>query len=138
VDIDIDMDELREKEEELKRELEEFQKEKDKIKVLIGNIGGAQFSKKDTIINVVFLSIIILLFTIEITTHWLPSFISLELSVLLVSIKIVWMIHSQNRYNHFVFWILNSIEFRQNDIAKRMRKLEKAVIQAGDAPPENR
>jgi len=114
-------------EDNLRAEIEEFNREKESIKAMIGQVGGKAYSKRDNIINLVFLSLIITLFTLEITTHFLPSFISLEISVLLVSIKIVWMIHSQHRYNHFVFWILNTLEFRMNDIAKKIRAIESSV-----------
>ena len=115
--------------EQLEREIEEFNREKEEIKALIGNIGGKSYSKRDNIINFVFLGIILLMFTLEITTHWLPAFISLEISVLLVSIKIVWMIHSQHKYNHFIFWILNTIEFRVNDVGKHVQNVEKMMAE---------
>ena len=118
---------IQDKEEELRLEIEEFNREKERIKALIGNIGGKTYSKRDNIINIVFVFIILSLFLLEITTHWLPEFISLEVSVLLVSIKIVWMIHSQHKYNHFVFWILNTIEFRVNDVGKKVKNMEKMI-----------
>ena len=58
---------------------------------------------------------------------FLSRLISLELGVLLVSIKIVFMIHSQQKVNHFEFWILNSIEYRMNDISKMVRKMERRL-----------
>lgn len=120
-------------EENLRAEIDEFNREKESIKAMIGQVGGKAYSKRDNIINLVFLSVIITLFTLEITTHFLPEFISLEISVLLVSIKIVWMIHSQHRYNHFVFWILNTLEFRMNDIAKKVRAIETSVSNTEEA-----
>ena len=111
----------------LEEEIAEFNREKEEIKALIGNIGGRSYSKRDNIINMVFLGLILTLFVQEITTHWLPAFISLEISVLLVSIKIVWMIHSQHKYNHFIFWILNTIEYRVNDVGKRVQRMEKIM-----------
>jgi len=115
------------REEELKKEIAEFNQEKERIKQLIGGIGGASYSKKDTIINIVFLTIIVLGFAIEMTTHIVPTAVSLEIGVLLVSIKIVFMIHSQQKSNHFTFWILNSIEFRINDIAKKVKCIERKL-----------
>ena len=125
--MSIDHDEWEENKAQLEAEIAEFNKEKEEIKALIGNVGGKSYSHRDNIINFAFLAIIITLFTLEITTHWLPEFISLEISVLLVSIKIVWMIHSQHRYNHFIFWILNTIEYRVNDVGKRVQKMEKLL-----------
>ncbi len=115
------------KEAELRRELEEFHKEKDRVRDVIGKIGGKINSRIDTGINIVFLLIIAALFVIEVTTELLPVLISLEIGVLLVSIKIVWMIHNLNKFYHFQFWVLNSIEFRLNDIVKKVRGIEDSV-----------
>ncbi len=116
------------REQELLAELEEYNREKERIRAMLGKIGGKDYSHRDNIINMVFLGIILVLFTLEITTHFLPSYVSLEVSVLLVSIKIVWMIHSQQKFNHFQFWILNTLEFRVNDMTKRVRKIEKQIL----------
>ena len=123
-------EELREKEQEILVELEEYHHERAKVKEILGRIGGQVYSKVDFIINIAFLTTILVLFVLELTTKWLPSMISLELGILLVSIKIVWMIYFQNKHNHFQFWVLNSIEFRINDVVKRVKHLENLL--AGD------
>lgn len=122
-----DSEDLKGKKEEILKEIQEYNKERDEIKNMLGKIGGKSYSKFDAVINGLFLSLISIFFVLEITTHWLPSFISLEISVLLVSIKIVWMIHSQHKFNHFQFWILNSIEYRMNQITSKMKKIEKDI-----------
>ncbi|RKX84453.1 MAG: hypothetical protein DRP58_07195 [Spirochaetes bacterium] len=122
-----DPEDLKDKKNEILREIQEYNKERDEIKNMLGKIGGKSYSKVDTIINIIFLLLISFFFITELTTHWLPSFISLELSVLLVSIKIVWMIHSQQKFNHFQFWILNSIEYRMNQITSKIKKIEKDI-----------
>lgn len=111
-------------EQQLREELEEFQQEKEQIKEMIGRVGGRSYTRKDNIINAVFLALILAFFLMEVWLGIIPAFVSLEISVLLVSIKIVWMIHSHNRFYHFQFWVLNSIEFRINELTKRMRALE--------------
>ncbi|MCX7786111.1 MAG: hypothetical protein N2442_00265 [Spirochaetes bacterium] len=118
---------LSDRERELLEEIHEFNRERDRIRKVIGEIGGTRYSRRDTIINVAFLTIILLLFVSEVLTMWLPTFISIEVGILLVSIKIIWMIHAQQKYNHFVFWVLNSIEFRQNDMAMKLRSIEKKL-----------
>ena len=122
-----EQEDLKGKKEEILREIQEYNKERDQIKSMLGKIGGKSYSKIDTVINIFFLLLISFFFVAEITTHWLPSFISLEISLLLVSIKIVWMIHSQHKFNHFQFWILNSIEYRMNQVAVKMKKIEKEI-----------
>ena len=122
-------DDLAAREQELLAELAEYNQEKERIRSMLGKIGGKDYSHRDNIINVLFLVFILILFTLELTTHFLPTYVSLEVSVLLVSIKIVWMIHSQHKFNHFQFWILNTLEFRVNDMTKRVRKIEKKILQ---------
>jgi len=120
-------EELTAKETELIRELEEFKKEKERVRALLGSIGGSNKNRNEHIINMTFLAVVLVFFTLELTTHFLPSAISLEIGVLLVSIKIIMLIHNANKANHFSFWILNSIEFRVNEINKRTITLEKEV-----------
>ncbi len=123
----MSVEDLQEKERALREEIAEYNKERDRIKYVIGNIGGKRYSKVDTIVNVVFVLIIIVLFILEVAIHFIPTFLSLEIGVLLISAKIIWMIHSQQKTNHFQFWILNSIEFRMNEIIKRVKAIEKGL-----------
>ncbi len=57
---------------------------------------------------------------------------SVEIAVLLVSMKIIWMIHKQQKVEHFQFWILNTIEFQMNNTAVRIRKIEKMLENANE------
>ena len=115
----------------LNEEIKQFETEKEKIRTLIGQIGGSQSAKWDRIINVGFVLSLSVLFLLDLLRHILnievplPALFSIELGILLVSIKIIWMIHKQIKVEHFQFWILNSIEFRLNDISKRLRNIEK-------------
>jgi len=113
--------------EDLLQEIEEFEREREQLKEVLGRIGGRTFSKRDNWINIAFLLIILILFVLELTTHYLPRLISLEIGVLLVSIKIVFMIHSQQKVNHFEFWILNSIEYRMNEMSKMVRRMARKM-----------
>ncbi|MBT8046160.1 MAG: hypothetical protein KJN67_03235 [Pontiella sp.] len=117
----------------LKAELDQFKKEKEKIRQLMGQIGGKHAERNDRRINIFFISAISLLATNDMLHHLggyntpIPSLFSLEIAVLLVSVKIIWMMHKSTKVEHFQFWILNSIEFRLNDVAKQLRNLEKTV-----------
>lgn len=115
----------------LRNELEEYRKEKEQIRQIIGQIGGADTENKDKIFNILFIMLLVVIFLFDIARHifhinipYLNAMLSLEIGVLLVSVKIIWMIHKQTKVEHFQFWILNSIEFRLNDISKRIRELE--------------
>ncbi len=117
----------------LKKELDQFKKEKEKIRHLMGQIGGKNTEKRDRRINQVFIVLILFLFLLDMARHVvhieipLPPLFSLQIGILLVSIKIIWMMHKSTKVEHFQFWILNSIEFRLNDVAKQVRQLEKTV-----------
>jgi hypothetical protein len=117
----------------LKAELDQFKKEKEKIRKLMGQIGGKHAERNDRRINVFFICAISLLALNDVLHHVggfhtpIPSLFSLEIAVLLVSVKIIWMMHKSSKVEHFQFWILNSIEFRLNDVAKQLRNLEKTV-----------
>lgn len=123
-------------EEELKKlqeELEEFQREREAIKRVVGSIGGKLSGKKDKHINIVFIVIITIIFGLDVMRYFLkadiplPPLFSIEIGLLLVSIKIIWMIHKQMKVEHFQFWILNSIEYRINEISKKILKIEDLI-----------
>ncbi|MBN2683796.1 MAG: hypothetical protein JXR40_00820 [Pontiellaceae bacterium] len=119
----------------LKAELDQFKREKEKIRQLMGQIGGKHQNKRDQWINGVFVTSIILLAANDILQHFwhihvpIDTQFSLVVAIFLVSIKIIWMMHKATKVEHFQFWILNSIEFRLNDVAKQLRNLEKTLDQ---------
>jgi len=120
--------------ERLIKELEEFKAEKEKIRKLVGQIGGSKYAERDKRINLVFLIFVGLIFFLDILRHLfhveitsLPPILSLEVALMLVSIKIVWMIHKQTRVEHFQFHILNSIEFRLNELSRQFRLINKKL-----------
>lgn len=117
----------------LLEELEQFRKEKERIRMLVGQIGGKHSQKQDQYMNIGFITAMVILFFLDILRHVfhinvpLPQMFSIELAVLLVSIKIIWMIHKGTKVEHFQFWVLNSIEFRLNDLSKHVRAIEKKL-----------
>jgi len=111
--------------EEFEEELREFNRERERIKEMLGRIGGTTDIRKHKILNWSILGITILLFTIEMTTHVLPPLISLEVGLLLISLKIIMLIQSMLKQNHFEFWILNTIEYRINEMNKRVMRIDK-------------
>ena len=112
--------------EEILKEIAEYQREKERIKNVLGTVGGTAYSRRDAAINIAFLVVVIALFVLGLVFHFMPAYLSLEISVLLVSIKIVWMMYSQHKFNHFQFWILHSLEYRLNDITSRLQDLQKS------------
>ena len=119
--------------ENIQREIREFDKERERIKQAFGALGGMAFGRRDTIINIVLLVVILTLFVLEVTIHLIPTFLSLEIGVFLVSFKIVLMIHSQQKAYHFQFWMLNTIEFRINKMERDLSELRRSGASASDA-----
>ncbi len=115
---------------ELTEDLKQFQAEKEKVRKIVGQIGGTGSPKREKVVTTVFAGLLLLLFAADISRHLLgisvplPPLFSLELGILLVSIKIIWMIHNQTRVEHFQFWILNSLEFRIDQISNRLDDIE--------------
>jgi len=115
----------------LRKELEDYRKEKDQIRQVIGAIGGTGNDKREKVLNFIFVFLLCTIFVSDLLRHvgefkipYVDSMLSLEIGVLLVSVKIIWMIHKQTKVEHFQFWILNSIEFRLNAISKKLTKME--------------
>jgi len=109
-------------------EINNFYRERERIRDAIGRIGGIQYSRADTIVNLIFIILVVGFFSIELVFKPLPTTVSIEIGVFLVSMKIVWMIHANQKFNHFVFWVLNSLEFRMNTNTRLLEDLEKKWI----------
>jgi hypothetical protein len=108
----------------LKQELENFEQEKERVRAIIGKIGGVpKFRTK--FVNILF--IIIIVFTVVASLvggeEW--RLLMIELATVTLSLKIIYLIHCQMRINHFQFWILSSIEWRINEIVRRTKKQNK-------------
>ncbi len=108
--------------EDLRQELENFQQEKDRIRGIVGKIGGVPtFNTK--IFNNIFLAIIIASLVISL---FFPNIrlLMIELATVALSIKILYMMHCQNKVNHFQLWMLSSLEWRINEVMKLLRKVQ--------------
>ncbi len=87
-------------------------------------------ARRDRTVTIVFIVAISALFVVDMCRHVLrftvplPRLFSLQLGVLLVSLKIVWMMRNQSRVEHFQFWMLNSIEFRPTSLTKTIQGIE--------------
>ncbi|TDT67368.1 hypothetical protein EV215_2046 [Hypnocyclicus thermotrophus] len=113
--------------EELEKEVKDFRKEKERVRKIIGQIGGKRNLQNDKYINILFLIIVLIVFILGGIFHTIPITLSLEIGVFLVSLKVAYMINSQEKVNHFQFWILTSLEFRLNEISKNLKKVEKRL-----------
>jgi len=108
----------------LRKELEHFQKEKERIRAIVGKIGGVPKTQAK-IINAVFIIIILVSLVVSIIGGEKWRLLMIEIATVALSIKIIYLIHSQMRVAHFEFWILSSLEWRVNEIMKQLRALRK-------------
>jgi hypothetical protein len=103
----------------LKREIENFKKEKERVRSIIGQIGGIpEFNIK--IFNIVFAAFIMACLIFSLIAKGTLRLALGELAIAAVSIKLIYLIHNQTRVNHFQLWILSSIEWRLNEMSKAM------------------
>ncbi len=118
----------------LREELEHYRTEKEKIRSIVGQVGGKTSRRVHTIINGLFLILVLAAFLFDVLRHvmqwnipYLPTTLVLEVAVLLVSLKIIWMIHTQTKVDHFQFWVLSTIEFQMNVISRRVNDLSSSI-----------
>ncbi len=115
---------LEEELEDLRKELESFQEEKERVRAIVGKIGGVPKTQA-RLMNILFIVIIAVSVIVSLVAgeHW--RWLMIEVATVTLSLKIIYLIHSQMRIAHFEFWILSSLEWRINEIMKQLRELQK-------------
>lgn len=105
----------------LKQELEHFQQEKERVRAIVGKIGGVPtFNTK--LANWIFIVVIVITLAISIIGGKRYQLLMIEIATVALSAKIIYMIHCQMKINHFKLWMLSSIEWRLNEMMKHVRK----------------
>lgn len=117
------MDNVKELKDFSREELEEFVREKERIRKIVGQIGG-----RPTTLGKIFeyFMITAVLLTL-IAAPFLPHDLELpavELGLVLLSIKIFVFLRNEAKVIHFQFWMLSSLEWRMNDISKRLSRID--------------
>ncbi|MGL4534245.1 MAG: hypothetical protein ACRC0V_08295 [Fusobacteriaceae bacterium] len=112
--------------EQLWEEIEEFKREKQQIKEMVGEIGGAE-SHQNKLVNILLLAIIVMVLITGLALKKIDIIVTLEVAILLGIFKIIWTLYENKRVDHFQFWILNSLEFRINEIHKKVKNIEKEL-----------
>ena len=108
----------------LKQALENFEQEKERVRAIIGSIGGVpKFRTK--LMNILFIVIIIAAGGVSIIADEKLRLLMIELTTVMLSVKIIYMIHIQTRVNHFKFWILSAIEWRINEMMVQIKQLNR-------------
>ncbi|MBL8967425.1 MAG: hypothetical protein JNG85_10460 [Spirochaetaceae bacterium] len=119
-------------------EVAAFSRERDRIRYVMEKAEGSGNRTMSKLMNVIFVSGLAILLAGRFLLGSLDDILSLECGLLLVSMKIMWMIHLQERHNHFLFWMLHSIEYRQEEILSRLEARDGGVsgrpAATGEAP----
>lgn len=111
-------------EEQLREELQEFHREKERLRSIVSEIGGSG-KTQHKLVNTLLMVIIAVLLIAGGVLQKITLALTLQLAILIGIFKLIWMFYEAQRANHFQFWILNSLEFKINEITKKVRKLEK-------------
>lgn len=119
-----DQNKIEEELQDLKNELENFQSEKGRVRAIIGQIGGVPtFHTK--LINTIFIIILVSSVAVSFVGGEKIRSLMIEVAVIALSVKIIYMMHCQMKVNHFKLWMLSSIEWRLNEIMRHVRKPKK-------------
>jgi len=94
----------------------------EKLRKMLGSLGGKP-TKKDKFFNIIFLILVICLFAVELFWRKLVGTVALDFAILLISLKLIYLMHSQARVNHYQFWILTAIEMKTTMILEQMQKM---------------
>jgi len=120
----VQYDNLEHEIDDLKQQLEHFQKEKERVRAIIGKIGGVpKFRAK--LVNTIFIAVIIVTLAVSVVGAKEYRLWMIELATVALSLKIIYLIHSQMRVSHFEFWILSSLEWRINELMMHLRQMKK-------------
>lgn len=117
---------MKEHEKTLLEELKEFEKEKDRIRQIVGKIGGKNNTQVKKV-NAILIGMIIALLFMGGVLGKMSLELTMYLAILLGIVKIIWMLYETKKSSHFQFWILNSVEVRINDMAAKVSKMEKKI-----------
>ncbi len=98
----------------------------EKLQKVLGSFGGKP-TKKDRIMNAVFVVLVAVLFVAEIFWRETIGSVALDLAVLLISAKLIYLMHTQARVNHYQFWILTAIEMKTTIMLEQLQKLSAEI-----------
>ena len=104
----------------LRQEIEDFKLEKERVRAIVGQIGGVPKVNK-RIIEIILFVIVLVCILVSLVTMGKIQLAMIEIGIALVSIKIMFMIRSQARVAHLQLWILSSLEWRLNDALKILK-----------------
>lgn len=131
-------DMLEDEVDDLRHQLKHYQEEKERVRAIIGKIGGVpKFQTR--LVNVLFVAAVCVLVIISVIAGEKWRMLMIEIATVVLSLKIIYLIHNQTKVNHFEFWMLSSIEWRINELTTGVRGIserleDKGTLGVGVAP----
>ncbi len=119
-----------------RQEMEEFIREKEKIRQIVGQIGG----KPTTMGKITTIAMIVFILATLVAAPFLPGRFELpavELGIVLLSLKIFFFLQNEAKVIHFQFWMLSSLEWRMNDISKRISHIDEFIEKMDKSKTQN-
>ncbi len=107
-------------------EIERFIEEREKIRRIVGRIGGKS-TKRENTINIIFIILVIISFILAPFFEGTYRWVFIDIAILLVSLKLSFLIYNEIKINHFQFWILSSIEWKLNELTKEIKELRDKI-----------
>ncbi len=128
---DVQTDNLSDQEmQDLRKEIERFKQEKERVRAIVGRMGGMP-TMHVKVMNIVFIVFVSVCLAITLFYARSLEIIMGELAVAAVSVKLMYLMHSQARVNHFQLWILSSLEWRLSEMVRDLADLKQ---KAGQPP----
>jgi hypothetical protein len=110
----------------LKEELRHFQQEKERVRKIVGQIGGVP-TFRTKLVNILFIVVLVVSIIISLFAGKEWRIIMIEVATIALSFKIIYLMHCQSKVNHFKLWVLSSIEWRLNEVDKRVKQISKTT-----------
>ena len=109
--------------EDLRKELDEFKREKERVRAIVGQVGGVPtFDNK--LFSIIFFVLVVAALVVAIISRGTMRIAMSELAIAAISFKLIFLMNSQSRVNHFQLWVLSSIEWRINEMMTLLKKIE--------------
>jgi hypothetical protein len=119
-------DKLEDELDDLKHQVQQYQEEKERVRAIIGRVGGVpKFQTK--LINTIFIVAICISVLVSFLAGDKWRLLMIEAATVILSLKIIYLIHNQMKVSHFEFWILSSLEWRINELMMSIRHIAKKL-----------
>ena len=112
----------------MEADIAEYMKEKERIRDILGRLGGVP-GRTEKVLNTVFFLLVAISFIAAVFLQEAKD-IPVDIAVLLISLKLILLLRQNAKVNHFQFWMLSTIEWRVNEIAAELKKANRSGDEA--------